>query len=175
MTDEPETFEWMTIAEIRNTFPSVKMSMDVYPSALNIYVYPRCKRFADGNVHLTVRYEGHPEHVEHAHATGVNNTRAYEDELDSTAHIDKVLPFLQFERVDDKITRAMAEAITDCDLPLVQDYWLYNHHTQEHGQFFEWALSDEMQIVVKIKDTQRLKLWNLEDVLVDAPNGKNAT
>lgn len=168
-TNTDDNYEWMTIAEIRSAFASVRTAMDVFPAALNIYVYPRCKRFANGHVHLTVRYEGYPEHVEHAHCTGVNNTRAYEDELDSTAHIDKVLPFVQFEHVDDRLAQAMAEAITRCPLPLVEGYRLRNHYTGETGEFYEWALSDEMQIVVRIDGQQRLKTWNLEDVLIDAP------
>ncbi len=170
-TNEHDNFEWMTISEIRAAFPSVKRCMDDYPSAMNLYVYPRCKRFTDGNVHLTVRYKGHPEHVEHAHAVGVNNTRAYEGEL---GHLDKVLPVIQFEQVDDRIARVMAEAIAGCKLPLMQGQWLYNHHTQEHGQFREFALSDEMQIVVMPKDNKRLKTWNLEDVLVDADDSQDA-
>jgi hypothetical protein len=169
-TNEHDNFEWMTISEIRSTFPSVKRCMDDYPSAMNIYVYPRCKRFSDNDVHLTVRFDGHPEHVEHAHALGINNIRAYEDE---SPHLDKVLPHIHFEQIDDKIARVMAEAIAGCSLPLVQGQWLFNHHTREYGQFREFALTDEMQIVVQPKDGKRLKTWNLEDILVDADESQN--
>ena len=155
-------FEHLTLSEIYNKFRAVSLMMDYFPTQRNVYVYPRCIRYPDGDVKLTLRFSGHEEHIEHILVGWDLNERALPEPL---PEIDKSEHGYRHENVSDAITKAMAEAIIGFELPLQEGVWVTNQETKIKAEFKEWSLGSEMQIVVIPEGSNTPKTWNLENVL----------
>lgn len=154
-------YEWLTLAEIIDKIPSAADVIATYPIQLNVIPLYRMKRYSDGTTNLNIRFEGLPEHVEHVGALFCNQHTTAEIDNDGIVRLTDV----RLEQVGESITQVMAEAITGFPLPLEKGYSLRHTTTKQVGEFQEWALGDELQIVVRVDGEKRPLIWNIEDVL----------
>jgi hypothetical protein len=164
---EDDNFEWMTLGEICKSLPSVKSMIASYPHAFNVTPLPKCKRFADGNINLTLRFLGHPEHIEHIVAGYQINKE--KDDIPAPDNGYAWASEVNLEPIADNINRAIAEAITKVSLvALEKGQWLTHPKTGVKAEFIEWSLVDELEIGVIPDGNNRMVYWSLEDILVEA-------